>query len=335
MLAAALPRLILVMFEGAQTLDVTGPAEVFAQASRRRGRPLYEVIVASTGGGPRRFSSGLSVDTRPLRGLTPRDTDTILVSGGDDAALRAALDDGPLLRWLDRASRVVRRLGSVCSGAFVLAGAGLLDGKRAATHWSACELLRSYRPAIQVDPEAIFVQDGSLWTSAGVTTGIDMALAMVEQDHGRELADRIAAQLVLYARRPGFQAQFSGALVAQLATSDPLGALIERARTQLRRLDVGRLARLAALSPRTLHRRCLLHLRLTPAKLIERLRVEHARTLLTTTDRSAKTIAIDSGFGGAERMRRAFERELGVSPQQVRLLFGRAPSGSSGQPRAG
>jgi transcriptional regulator GlxA family with amidase domain len=230
--------------------------------------------------------------------------------------------DAKLIAWLGRASSVVRRIGSVCSGAFILARAGLLDGHRVATHWASCERLADYRPAATVDRNAIFGRDGTLWTSAGVTTGIDMALAMLEDDFGRAVADRVAAQLVLYLRRPGFQSQFTEALLAQAQAGDPLGAIVARARSQLRSLDVPRLAKLAGLSGRTLHRRCREHLGMTPAKLVERLRVEHARTLLSTTVRSLKSIAHESGFSNGERMRRAFERELGVRPREVRLLFG-------------
>jgi transcriptional regulator GlxA family with amidase domain len=149
-----------------------------------------------------------------------------------------------------------------------------------------------------------------------------MALAMVESDHGRALADRVAARLVLYARRPGFQSQFSEALLAQTEAGDPLAAIVARARAQLRDLDVPRLATLAGLSGRTLHRRCQEQLGITPAKLVQRLRVEHARTLLATTVRPLKSIAYESGFSTGEQMRRAFERELGVRPREVRLLFG-------------
>jgi transcriptional regulator GlxA family with amidase domain len=185
----------------------------------------------------------------------------VLVSGGEERAIVAALEDEALVRWVARAAPVVRRIGSVCSGAFVLAAAGLLDGRRAATHWSACEALSKMRPAVTVDANAIFVKDGKVWTSAGVTTGIDMALAMVEEDFARK---------------------------------------------------------------RTLHRRCQDVLGVTPAKLVEGLRVEHARTLLSTTTQSLKGIAYDSGFVSGERMRHAFERELGVGSRKVRLLFSRA-----------
>jgi transcriptional regulator GlxA family with amidase domain len=314
-------RIILVAFPGIQTLDVAGPGEVFGTAARLFPEVRYQIVLASRAGGIVETTCGFCIRTKKLDQIRVRADDTVLVSGGKDDAIRAALADAKLVDWL-RAARPARRVGSVCSGAFVLARAGWLDGRRAATHWSACDRLAQYRPATEVDRNAIFIRDGKVWTSAGVTTGIDMALAMLEDDHGRAVADRVAAQLVLYARRPGFQSQFSEALLAQVQTGDPLGDVITRARSQLRSLDVPRLAKLAGLSGRTLHRRCREHLGITPAKLVERLRVEHARTLLSTTERSLKTIANESGFSSAERMRRAFERELGVRPRDVRVLFG-------------
>jgi transcriptional regulator GlxA family with amidase domain len=208
----------------------------------------------------------------------------------------------------------------VCSGAFLLAAAGILDGKRATTHWSACDRLATFRPQVTVDRNAIFVRDGSVWTSAGVTTGIDMALAMVEDDHGRAVADAIAGRLVLYVRRPGFQSQFSDALVAQSTGSDPLGDVIAWARAHLRDADVDRLAQHAGLSLRTLHRRCQEHAGTTPAKLLDKLRVEYARTLLATTSMPAKALAAASGFGSPARMKRAFQRELGLGPRDYRVL---------------
>jgi transcriptional regulator GlxA family with amidase domain len=311
-------RLIIVAFSGAQTLDVAGPAEVFAGASRQRGETVYAIVLASSTGGTIRTTCGFGIRTRQIDRIRVRSTDTVLVSGGEKAAIVRAMADTKLRAWLVRAAGVARRIGSVCSGAFVLAAAGLLDGRRAATHWSACGRLAEMRPAAQVDPNAIFVRDGNVWTSAGVTTGIDMALAMVEEDFDRALADRIAAALVLHARRPGFQSQISDVLIAQTEAGDPLGAVIARAKTRLRDLNVPRLAKLARLSERTLHRRCQSLLGITPAKLIERLRVEHARTLLATTTGPFKSIARESGFASGERMRRAFERELGVRPRDVR-----------------
>lgn len=315
-------RVVLVAFEGAQGLDVFGPAEVFAEAARHSdGGPPYEVVLAATGGGTVRATSGIALGTRDLLRLRPRPDDTVLVVGGDEAAIRAAFRSTPLRAWLARAASIVRRIGSVCSGAFVLAGAGVLDGRRAATHWSACTRLAALFPSVQVDANAIFVTDGSVWTSAGVTTGIDMALAMVEEDHGRVVADAIAARLVLYARRPGFQSQFSDVLVAQTAGSDPLGRAIAWARANIQRpVDVPTFARKAGVSVRSLHRRCAETLGSTPAKVLESLRVEAARTLLSTTSLGTKTVATRSGFGSAPRMTRAFERALGVTPRDYRML---------------
>ena len=175
---------------------------------------------------------------------------------------------------------------------------------------------------MRVDREAIFVRDGTIWTSAGVSTGIDMALAMGEEDHGRQLADSVAAHLVLYVRRPGFQSQFSEALVAQTSASDPLGPVVMFVRANLRApIDVARLAAAAGMSVRSFHRHCQQVLDTTPAKLVEKLRVEHARTLLTTTQLGTKTIAARCGFGAAARMARAFDRTLGVAPSAYRMMF--------------
>lgn len=314
-----MPRVLIVAFEGVQTLDVTGPAEVFAATARQLGRTVYRVELLSVGGGERITSSGLTLVTRDLRRVRPRRDDVVLVAGGEESAIRAAVADAALIEWLVKAAP--QRMTSVCSGAFILAAAGILDGKRATTHWSACETLARMFPRIQVDRNAIFIRDGSVWTSAGVTTGIDMALAIVEEDLGRQVADAVAARLVLYVRRPGFQSQFSEALVAQISTSDPLGPAIAWVRANLAKANVGTLARRAGLSERTLHRRCHELLATTPAKLIDRLRVEHAKTLLSTSKLPVKTLAAQCGFGNAVRMRRAFERELGVDPRQYRLLF--------------
>ncbi|HET9623269.1 MAG TPA: DJ-1/PfpI family protein [Kofleriaceae bacterium] len=315
-------RVIVIVFDGVQTLDATGPAEVFAVASREAGAAHYRVVVASVGGGERTTSSGLGLRTRDLRAIRPRANDLVVVAGGGDAPVVAAVRDRRLRAWLARAAPIVERVTSVCSGAFILAAAGLLDGKRATTHWSACAELARRFPAVTVDGNAIFVRDGAVWTSAGVTTGIDMALAIVEADHGRALADRVAAQLVLYVRRPGFQSQWSDALVAQRAAGDPLGPAIAWARGNLKRVDVDGLARHAGMSVRTLHRRCLAQLGVTPAALIDKLRVEHARSLLAAGDIAAKSLAAACGFGSSTRMNRAFARQLGLAPRAFRVLHG-------------
>jgi transcriptional regulator GlxA family with amidase domain len=313
-------RVVLVGFDGAEGLDLFGPAEVFTGAGRRLGVAAYDIVLASERGGPIVLTSGASVATRGLDSIRPRPGDTVLVAGGADRALDEAASSSFLIGWLVHAARVVRRIGSICDGAFVIARAGILDGKRAATHWSSCDRLARSYPRVDVDREAIFVRDGRVWTSAGVTTGIDMALAMVEEDHDQRLADSVAAHLVVYARRPGFQSQFSEVLVAQSAASDPLGPLVGWLRANLRApLDVPALARRAGMSVRSLHRRCLQGLDTTPAKLVEKLRVEQARTLLATTDLGTKAIAARCGFRTAPRLAIAFERALGVGPRAYRV----------------
>jgi transcriptional regulator GlxA family with amidase domain len=281
-------------------------------------------MVAAAGGGPIALTSGITVAARRLETLRPQPTDTVLVAGGADAAIDRAAADPTLMAWVSRAARTVARIGSVCDGAMLIASAGILDGRRAATHWASCDRLARLHPKVQVDREAIFVRDGRVWTAAGVSTGIDMALAMVEEDHGRRLADSVAARLVLFTRRPGFQSQFSEELVAQTSASDPLGPVIAWLRSNLKaRLDVDAVARKAGLSVRSLHRCCLQALDLTPAKLVEKLRVEQARTLLATTRLGTKVVAARCGFGSAPRMSRAFDRALGLTPGAYRMMFSR------------
>jgi transcriptional regulator GlxA family with amidase domain len=314
-------RVIIILFDGVQGLDVFGPAEVLAAADRLLAGAGYRLVFASTRGGPCKTSSGASVTTERLAEVRVYPGDTVLVAGGDDGPVAAAAADQKLLGWLRRAVGVALRFGSVCTGAFILGTLGLLDRKRCATHWSACDRLAATFPKASVERDAIYAIDGRLWTSAGITAGIDMTLAMVEEDHGSKIADAIAAQAVLYARRPGFQSQFSDALVAQVAVSDPLGPSISWGRRHLAELTVETLARHAGLAVRTLHRRTGAVLGVTPAKLIERLRVEHARTLLSSTELSQKLVAGQAGFSGNAQMQRAFKRHLGVDAGAVRLLF--------------
>jgi len=312
---------VIVTFDGAQSLDVTGPLEVFAHAAREADGPAYRLIVAARRGATVTTSSGLQLATTPLARV--RAADTILVSGGSERGIRDAIGDAHLLRWLVRRAPGARRVGSVCSGAFILAAAGLLDGRTVATHWSAVSRLASYRPALRVDGNAIFVRDGRVWTSAGVTTGIDMALAMVEEDGGKRIADRVAAQLVLHTRRPGFQSQFSELLAAQARRDDPLSAVLAWASEHLAALDVETLARRAAVSVRTLHRLCAATQGTTPAKLIERLRADRARVLLGTTRLTLKEVAARCGFRDGPQLTRSFARCFGLSPRGYRLLNGR------------
>src|SRR4051812_35458707 len=199
-------QIILVAFDGAQSLDITGPTEVFAHAAREPGGRAYQIVVASRKTAVT-TSSGLRLATTPLGQVRCGRGDTILTVGGNEPGIAASVHDRELLGWLRRHSAKVQRIGSVCSGTFILAAAGLLDGRTVATHWSAVSRLAAFRPTLSVNGDAIFVRDGRVWTSAGVTTGIDMSLAIVEDDCGRRIADRVAAQLVLHARRLGFQSQ--------------------------------------------------------------------------------------------------------------------------------
>jgi len=311
---------VIVTYDGVQSLDVTGPVEVFAHAAREPGGPAFRLMVASRRGSTVTTSSGLRLATTALPRLPA--IDTILVAGGSEDGIRDAIGDAALLRWLVRRARSARRIGSVCSGAFILAAAGLLDGRTVATHWSVAARLASYRPRLQVDGNAIFVRDGGVWTSAGITTGIDMALAMVEEDGSKRIADRVAAQLVLHARRPGFQSQFSELLAAQARRDDPLSAVLSWANEHLVALDVEALARRAAVSVRTLHRLCAATQGTTPAKLIERLRADHARVLLATTRLAMKEVAARCGFRDGAQLTRSFARCFGLSPRGYRLLNG-------------
>lgn len=218
---AAIRRIAILAFPGVQLLDVAGPLEVFAAtalyAARASGRgPAYEAVVLSVEGGPVRCSSGLEISSSPLAEARPDDFDTVLAAGGHGA--ETATFDPRLLTWL-RAAAVPSgacRIGSVCTGAFLLAAAGLLDGRRAVTHWAYCDRLAAAYPAVRVEPDPIFLYDGGIWTSAGVTAGMDLALALVEEDHGRALALEVARDLVLFLKRPGGQAQFSVSLAAQM-----------------------------------------------------------------------------------------------------------------------
>jgi transcriptional regulator GlxA family with amidase domain len=313
-------RVFIVCFEGAQSLDFAGPSEVFALASKH-SQQFKSPLLLSTGGGVR-CTSSIAVYTHDLTKVRPGANDIVLVAGGPESAIRGAVSDRVLAKWLKAISGRVRVFGSVCSGAFILAALGLLDGKRAATHWRACDRLRTLFPNVNVDREAIFVVDGRMWTSAGVTAGIDMALAMVETFADASLAQAIASELVLYARRPGHQSQFSEAMIAQSVGDPALSRAIAWTRANITRATIAVLAKHVGQSVRTFHRRCNEVFGLTPRNLIERIRVEHARMLLEHRKPSPKQLATQSGFHNVAQLERAFRRVLGISPTQYRHLHG-------------
>ncbi len=309
-----------VTFPSAQILDVTGPLEVFSSATRLVPGAEYRTRVVSTSGGPVLASSGLSFGTTALAEVgTP--VDTLVVAGGRDTD--EACGDEELLGHVRRLAGGARRVTSVCSGAFVLAAAGLLDGRRATTHWAECELLATAHPAVSVDGDAIYVRDGDVWTSAGVTAGIDLALALVADDHGARAAAAVARHLVVYLRRSGGQAQFSTLLAAQTAESEPVRELLAWLPDHLATdLTVPALARRVHLSERQFSRVFKAELGVTPSEQVEKLRLEAACRLLETTSHAVDHIARTCGFGAPETMNRAFRRRLDTTPGEHRRHFG-------------
>jgi len=320
-------RIVLVAVPDAQILDVTGPLEVFSTSGRelrRRGRrDGYAVELCAPRCGPLPTSSGVSLAVeRSVHGLRGP-IDTLLVAGG--RGVQAALGERRLLERLTALAGRARRVASVCTGAFLLAEAGLLDGRRVTTHWAACaELARRY-PRLRVEPDPIFVRDGRIYTSAGVTAGMDLALALVEEDHGRDVALMVARRLVLFLKRPGGQSQFSVQLALQQAARDPLTELqawiIEHPHADL---SVSALSKRAGMSPRNFARVFLRETGVTPARFVERARVEAARRHLEETPDGVDAIARDCGFGSPETLRRSFLRQLRVAPSEYRRRFQRA-----------
>lgn len=321
------PRNVVILaFPGVQSLDVTGPLEVFAGATeliKRAGRTErpYEISVVAPSQGTLRTSSGLTITPdATLAEASRRPIDTFVVAGGRGS--RALLDDNDLARGIETAARRARRTAGVCTGALLLAAAGLLDGRRATTHWGAAAELARRFPSVKVDPTPIYIHDRGVWTSAGVTAGMDLALALVEQDLERDTALAIARHLVLFLRRPGNQAQFSATLAAQAPAREPLREVqrfvIENLAADL---TVEALAARAAMSPRHFARSFRADTGITPARYVERIRLEGARRLLEDTTQQVAAIAAICGFGTAETLRRVFVRSLGVGPSEYRRRF--------------
>jgi transcriptional regulator GlxA family with amidase domain len=306
-------RLSLLIFPGFQILDAAGPIAAFEIAGRYAGG-CYAIETLSIGGGAVRSSSGVAMATEAADAT--RAFDTLVISGGDGT--REASHDLATLDFVRAAAATAGRTTSVCSGAFVLAAAGLLGGRRATTHWSRTADFARRFPDVRLEPDRIFVRDGPIWTSAGITAGIDLALAMIADDLGEDIARLTAQQLVVYRRRPGGQSQFSALL--ELERPDArFGALLGWARERLAEpLGVERLAGQAAMSPRHFARAFTAETGVTPAKAIERLRIEAARERIESSAEPIDRIAERVGFGDAERMRRAFVRAFGQPPQALR-----------------
>ncbi|HEX2464239.1 MAG TPA: helix-turn-helix domain-containing protein [Thermoanaerobaculia bacterium] len=318
-------RVAALTFAGGQILDVTGPLEVFSRAERlmreegRATEPVYQVEVLARTAGPVAMSSGIELVARRSLHTTVA-IDTLIVCGG--IGTDAALADRELIAWLRRQQPRVDRLASVCTGALLLAEAGLLDGRRATTHWSWCDRLARDYPRVDVVPDAIYVRDGGIYTSAGVTAGIDLALAMVEEDWGREVALGVARELVVFLKRPGGQSQFSRHLSTLEPASRPIRELELWALDNLAAdLSVEALADRVHMSPRNFARVFRRESGTTPAKFVEVARVEEARRRLEETPLTTAAIATGCGFGTTESMRRAFLRHLGIGPAEYRRRF--------------
>lgn len=315
-------------FDGLQLLDLAGPVEVFRTASHLGAKPPYRTVVATPTGEPVRSESGVLVGADASFAAIRRqrrEIDTLLVVGGLGA--RAAARDESLIAGVEAVSRRADRTVSVCTGAFLLAAAGLLDGRRATTHWASCDDLATAHPHVEVVPDRIFVRDGDVWTSAGVTAGIDLALALVEADHGAELAHAVAGWLVVFTRRPGGQAQFSAQMRAQPARTPSIAAIQQWLPDHLRDdLSVDALAQRAAMSPRTFARSFRGETGATPAAYVESLRIEAARRLLETSDLTVAAVAAAVGLERADTFHRAFKRRIGTTPDTYREHFARRAS---------
>ena len=319
-------RIVMVAFPQAELLDVARPLDIFAAAGQSlranpSRRPAYFVEVAAATRGPLMTSSGIElIAKRTYQSVDCRDVDTLMISGG--AGVGDALEDQALLNWIKRNAFKARRVASVCNGALLLAAAGVLDGRRATTHWYATDDLKTQFPNVNVEPDAIFVKDGQVYTSAGVTAGMDLALALVEEDLGREVALAIARGFVLFLKRPGGQSQFSAHLDIEKSESRTIRELqswiLDNLTADLR---VEVLAARVFMSPRNFARVFKAEASVTPAAFIEKARLQAARRFLEGSVRSVKEVAHVCGFKSPDRMRRAFLRQVRVSPQAYRERF--------------
>ncbi|MEI2415658.1 GlxA family transcriptional regulator [Orrella sp. JC864] len=313
--------IVMVAVPGVQLLDISGPLDVFAEANMQAGYEAYRLLVAATGPGAIRTSSGVRLmpDLRIGRDVD-EPVDTFLVAGRPNAAdiqVEAALTD-----WLRRRAPSARRFGSICSGAFFLAAAGLLDGRRVTTHWAVAGQLAERFPQVSVDSDAIQVRDGPLRTAAGVTAGLDLALSLVEEDLGREIALRVSSHLVMFFKRPGGQMQFSRNGEAELAGRSALQELQRwvAANPGLEH-SVASLAKRMDLSPRHFARVFRAEVGITPSSWVEQARVGAARRLLELGHKTPKQVAAYCGFANADVLRRVFVRHAGVTPAEYRKRF--------------
>ena len=324
--------IVVVAYEGCQSLDVTGPWEVFSKANgfcQSAGRALpYRLLLASPEGGPVTSNSGLQLGPTTALSALRGEIDTVLVVGGNDAVLEQPGSVPKLIPWLQRRAPQVRRMGSVCTGAFALAAAGLFDGRRVTTHWQYCGRLAAMFPAVLLEPDAIFVADPPFYSSAGITAAIDLSLALVEADLGQALALQVARDLVLYLRRPGGQSQYSAGLQAQIQASKSgkvgqrLGDLLSwMAEHPAVDLSICALALRVHMSERHFARLFLSETGQTPARFVEALRLDRAKSHLEQTSWPLARVAQRAGFGSVDSLQRSLKRHSGITPEQYRGRF--------------
>ena len=318
-------RIAVAVYPGVSLLDLGGPLEAFRVASEfagTRGRRLnYKCSVVSSRGGQVPTADGVPLITESIRSLDRIEIDTLIVPGA--FLVEDVTRDVELIKWVAKRAPKCRRVCSVCVGSFMLAAAGLLNGRRAATHWMHTQLLARQYPDVKVEPDAIFVRDGRVWSSAGVTTGIDLALALIEEDSGRETAIAVARVLVVYLKRAGGQSQYSALLAAQAESESNNFAELERWIAENLRADLSieSLADRAHMSPRNFARMYAKKRGRTPAKAVEAIRIDAARRRLEETDARIETIADECGYSGEEQMRSAFVRVLRIPPREYRKRF--------------
>lgn len=328
--AVILREVVLIAFDGVEALDIAAPASAFSKAAALVPG-AYRLTIASPVGGEIRTNAGLTLAaTCPLQDIAGP-IDTLIVAGGDEPALRAAIVDHGVGTWIARVAPGTRRVASVCTGAFALAAAGLLDGRVATTHRNACEPLQAMFPRTAVRNDCIYVRDGAIWTSAGVTTGLDMTLAMIEADLGHAVAVEIARNLAVFMVRGGAEPQESRALAAQAKASSRVRDLVAWIMGHLTGdLSVEALAERARMSPRTLARAFAAETGSTPAAFVARARVDHAMALLRQSDWPQQKIAAQSGFRSVDAFQRAFVRQTGVTPDVYRRQAASVPGFSAG-----
>jgi transcriptional regulator GlxA family with amidase domain len=309
----------LIVFDGFQLLDVTGPASVYGAANDVLGRAVYAPVIVSANGGGVTASCGIAIESEPITRFGELQFDSVFISGGNEPGLRTGIDNTALRDWTRAAFASVQRSGSVCSGSLILAAWDVIGARRFATHWEAVAEINRRWPHLALDPDAIYVNDGNLWTSAGVTTGIDMTLAIIEADHGEALARSVAQRLVLSARRPGWQSQFSPALAAPNGRYadliDWIGRNIEKP------LPVESLAERAGETLRSFHRNFTSATGSTPAHYVTRMRIDHARTLISQGT-ALKQVTRSTGFSSTAQLSAAFTRIVGLTANEWRVVHG-------------